>query len=100
MICQFLLTNITMKMRRAKTATTPAIKNRPQKLSRPKLLEIMEEVESRQLVSDVHHAFSILVIGPSVTLRIAREMSGTSGDPLGKTCKPKEAGHEIFQSKK
>jgi len=84
--------NMTMKMRRAKTAATPTIKNRPQKLSRPKLLEEAEEIEFGQLVFGVSHMFSISVIlGPSVKLRIACEISGTSGDPLGKTYKPKEA---------
>jgi len=89
-----------MKMKRARTAAAPAIKNRPQKLSRSKLLEEIELVESRQMDFDGNHVFSISVIlGPSVTLRIASEISGTSGDPLGKTCKPK-VRHEIFQSKK
>ena len=84
--------NMTMKTRRAKTATTPTIKNKAQKLSRPKLLEETEEIEFRQLVFGVNHTFSIsVIVGPSITVRIAREISVTSGDPLGKTCKPKEA---------
>lgn len=75
------------KMVRAIKLASPAIMNRPQKLARLKLFEDIEVVELRQIISSKKYLFSIsIILGPSVTFRIALETSGTRGEPRGKTC--------------
>jgi hypothetical protein len=76
-----------MKIMRANNAASPAIKNNPQKLLRLRLLDEIEELDSGQVLFLPNHAPSICFISsPSVTFKIALDISGTRGEPLGKTC--------------
>lgn len=72
-------------MIRAKHEETPEMRNRPQKLSTPRLLES----ENMGLLTEQvapNHLFSMFFISsPSVTFKIDLETSGTRGEPLGKT---------------
>lgn len=74
-------------MMRDSDEETPAMRKRPQKLSRPILLESeMVGFVSKHVAFPANHLFSIsLMTSPSVTFRIALETSGTKGEPLGKT---------------
>jgi hypothetical protein len=74
------------KIMRAKNAASPAIKNNPQKLLRLRILDETEVLESGQLPFLPNHASSIcFILSPSVTFKIALDISGTRGEPLGKT---------------
>ena len=72
---------------RANKETIPAIRNRPQKLSRLRLLEEIWVLELGDSLWSPSHAFSIsFSFPPSVTFKIALETSDTKGEPFGKTC--------------
>ena len=74
-------------MMRDSDEETPAMRKRPQKLSRPRLSESeMVGFVSEHVASPANHLFSIsFMASPSVKFRIALETSGTRGEPLGKT---------------
>ena len=77
-----------MNMMRAKIAAMPAMRNSPQKLFKPRLLEETKVLESGQLACFLKYASSIsFIFSLSVTFKIALETSGTSGECNGKTCK-------------
>jgi hypothetical protein len=79
----------------ANKEATPAIRNRPQKLVRLRLLAETWVLESGQLVPIPSHAFSIvLIFSPSVTFKIALETSATRGEPFGKTYKSLTKKHK------
>jgi hypothetical protein len=76
---------MTMNIMRAKRDATPAIKNKPQKLLRLRLLDVTEVLESGQLLCFPNKAFSIsFILSPSVMFRTALDTSDTRGEPLGK----------------
>ena len=73
-------------MIRADKEAMPAMRNRPQKLSRLRLPEETWVLELEQLLWSPNHAFSIsFIFSPSVTFNIAQETSDTKGEPFGKT---------------
>lgn len=79
-------------MIRAKIAAMPAMRNNPQKLSRPRLSEETGVPRSGQLACLLKYAASICFNRLlSVTLRIALETSGIRGDCNGKACRYKKS---------
>jgi hypothetical protein len=75
-----------MKIMRANNAASPAIKNNPQKLLRLRLLDVIEELDSGHVPFLPNHESSIrFILSPSVTFKIALDISGIRGEPLGKT---------------
>ena len=74
-------------MMRADNEAMPAMRNRPQKLSRLRLPKETWVLELGQLLWSPNHAFSIsFIFSPSVTFNTARETSDTKGEPFVKTC--------------
>lgn len=73
------------------------MRNRPQKLLSPKLFDDTLVLWSGQLFCFPNHSFSALIIlPPSVKFRIALDISGTSGEPIGNACdfqKPPFSGY-------
>lgn len=72
-------------MKSAEVEESAAMRKRPLKLSRVRLLEVKVVSFSVEHWSrSPNHAFLIKVrSGDSVTFRIALDMSGTRGDPFG-----------------
>ena len=71
---------------RADKEAMPAMRNRPQKLSRLRLPEETWVLELEQLLWSPNHAFSIsFIFSPSVTFNTAHETLDTKGEPFVKT---------------
>ena len=71
---------------RADKEAMPAMRNRPQKLSRLRLPEETWVLELGQLLWFLNLAFSIsFIFSPSVTFNTAHETLDTKGEPFVKT---------------
>lgn len=79
---------------------TEIMETRAVKAKSNQKLSMLKRVEDSSVASEaehslilLNHAFSIsLILSPSVTFKIALEISGTNADPIGKPC-PKTSLH-------
>lgn len=81
----FLYTNLQRNLERAKNEASPVIRKSIQKMSRLRLFGGAVKVWSEQLVRGCVHPFSVLLIVElSFTFKIAFDISGAKGEPMGK----------------
>ena len=65
-------------------AAVPAMRNRPQKLLKLSLEEVILEMEDHELSSFLNHFLcNWFIFSLSVTFNTALDMSATNGEPMG-----------------